>query len=85
MYYSSSGSDIHHDRHRYHPYRRNDRGYLPNEFKKEKPPNFDRYVKNSEDAKAWINGMNKFFEFQEYKDNMKAREAIFSSKGKTNI
>ena len=29
MYYSSSGSDKHHYRHRYQPYRRNDRGYLP--------------------------------------------------------
>ena len=34
MYYSSFGSDRHHDRHRYHPYRRSDRGYFLNEFKK---------------------------------------------------
>ena len=32
MYYSSSGSDRHHGRHRYHPYRRSDRGYFPHEF-----------------------------------------------------
>ena len=33
-YYSSFGSDIHHDHHRYYPYRRNDSRYLPDEFKK---------------------------------------------------
>ena len=33
-YYSGSVSDRHHDRHFYHSYRRNDRGYLPYEFKK---------------------------------------------------
>ena len=40
-YYSSSDSDKHHDLHHYHPYRRSDMGYLPNEFKKSKPPTFD--------------------------------------------
>jgi len=33
-YYSSYGSDRHHDCHRYHPYRRNDRGYLPDDSRK---------------------------------------------------
>lgn len=32
MYYYSYGYDRHHDRHRYHPYRRSDRGYLLDEF-----------------------------------------------------
>jgi len=71
-YYSSFGSNTHHDRHRYHPYMRNDRGYLLDEFNKAKPPTFDGYV-------------NKFFELHEYTDNMKAWIAIFSLKGKANI
>lgn len=40
-YYSSSGSNRFYDRHRHHPYRRSDKGYFPNEFKKEKQPTFD--------------------------------------------
>ena len=32
MYYSSSGFDRHHDRHHYHPYKRNDRGYFLDAF-----------------------------------------------------
>lgn len=82
MYYSSSGSDRHHDHHRYHPYRRSDRGYLSNEFKKAKPPTFDGDVKKPEDAEAWILGMNKFFELHEYTNNMKFIITIFSLKGK---
>ena len=33
-YYSSFGSDNHDDQHRYHTYKRSDRGYLSDEFKK---------------------------------------------------
>jgi len=36
-FYSSSGSDKYHGYHFYHPYRRNGKGYLPDEFKKSKP------------------------------------------------
>eukprot|EP00253_Pinus_taeda_P005050 PITA_05050 len=64
---------------------RNDKGYLPDEFKKAKTPTFDGDVKKSEDAEAWILGMNKFFEMHEYIDNMKARIRIFSLKGKAGI
>ena len=46
-YYSSSGSNKHRDRHRHHPYRRSDRGYFLDEFKKEKPPTFDGEMKKS--------------------------------------
>ena len=49
-YYSSSSSNRHYDHHHYHPYMRSDRGYLQIEFKKEKPPNFDRVLKKLEDA-----------------------------------
>lgn len=85
MYYSSFGSDKHYDHHRYHTYKRSDRGYFPNEFKKEKPPTFDRDVKKLEDSEAWILGMKKFFEFHEYIYNMKAIIAIFSLRGKEDI
>jgi len=60
-YYSSSVSNRHHDRHRYHPYRKSDRGYVPDDFKNENPPTFDREMKKSQDAEAWILGMKKFF------------------------
>ena len=85
MYYFSYVSHRHHDRHRYHPYRSNDRGYLPDEFKKEKMPTFDGDMKKLEDAEAWILGMNKFFELHNYTDNMKAKVVIFSIKGKVDI
>ena len=84
-YHSRSCSNRHHDHRRYHPYRRNDRGYLLDEFKKEKPPTFDGDVKKLEDVEAWIIGMNKFFELHEYTDNMKAIVAIFNLKGKADI
>jgi len=46
-YYSSSGSDRHHDHHCYRPYRRNGRGYFPDEFKKANPTTFDGDVKET--------------------------------------
>lgn len=52
MYYSSSSSDRHYDRHRYHPYMRSDRVYFLDEFKKAKPPTFDGYLMKTEDEKA---------------------------------
>ena len=84
-YYYSFGLDRHHDSNCYHPYRRSDRGYFPNDFKKEKPPSFDGDVKKLKDAAAWIPGMNKFFELHNYIDNMKVRVAIFSLRGNADI
>jgi len=84
-YYSSSSYDRHYDRHRYHHYRRNDRAYLLDDFKKVKPPTFDGDLKKPEDAEAWLLGMNKFFELHEYTENMKAKIVIFNLKGKENI
>jgi len=85
MYHSSSSSNKHADRYRYCPYRRSDRGYFPNDFKKEKAPNFDGEMKKSQDVEAWVLGMKKFFKLHDYSENMKARVATFSLKGKTNI
>jgi len=44
-YSSSSFYDNHYDLHRYHPYRRSDKEYLSDEFKKEKTPTFDGEMK----------------------------------------
>lgn len=85
MYYSSYVFDRHRDRHHYHTYRRSDRGFFPDVFKKAKPPNFDGDVKKLKDSKAWILGMNKFFKSHEYTNNLKAKIAFFNLKGKADI
>ncbi len=59
MYYSSSGSDRHHNHHHYHPYKRNDRVYFSDEFKKAKPPTFDGEMNKSQDVETWLLGMRK--------------------------
>jgi len=64
---------------------RNYRGYFLDEFKKEKPPNFDGEMNKSQDAKAWLPGMKKLFRLHDYSENMKARIALFSLKCKANI
>ena len=46
-HYSSSSLDRHYDCHRYHPYKRIDMGYFPDEFKKVKPPTFDGEMNKS--------------------------------------
>lgn len=47
-----------------------DRGYFPDEFKKQKPPTFHGDLKKLEDAEAWILGMKTLFELHEYTRNM---------------
>ena len=42
-------------------------------------------MKKSQDANAWFLGMRKFFKLHDYSENMKARVATFSLKGKANI
>ena len=85
MYYSSFGSDKNYDHHHSHPYRRSDKGYLLDDFKKEKPPTFDGEMKKSEDAEAWLLGMRNFFKLHDYSENMKAMIATFNLKGKADI
>lgn len=82
MYYSSSVSVRYHGHHHYHPFRRSDRGYLLDEFNKEKEPIFDGEMKKKQDAEAWLLGMNNFFRIHDYSENMNARIATFSLKGK---
>ena len=55
------------------------------EFKKEKPPTFDGEVKSSQEAKAWLLEMRKYFQAQDYSRNMKERVAIFNLNGRASI
>jgi len=48
---------------------------LQGEFRKIKPPHFDR--KKEEAAEAWLINMNKYFQLYEYDNNLKARLPIF--------
>ena len=43
------------------------------EFKKAKPPTFDGEVKTRQEAEAWLLGIKKYFQVQDYSVNMKAR------------
>lgn len=84
-FYSSSGLDRYHGHHRYHPYRRSERGYFPDELKKSNPPTFNGELNKMEGTKAWLLGMKKLFELHDYIENTKVRIAIFSLKGKIDI
>jgi len=84
-FYFSSGSDRQHGHHRYHPHRRSERGYFPDEFKKAKPLTFNGELKKLEDTKTWFLGMKKFIELHDYIEKMKARIVIFSLNGKVDI
>ena len=50
-------------------YRNNSR----DEFRKERPPTFNGEIKNSQEAEAWLLGMRKYFQVQDYSGNMKER------------
>ena len=55
------------------------------EFKKERPPTFNGEIKNGQEAEAWLLGMRKYFQVQDYSGNMKARVAIFNLTGRSSI
>jgi len=42
-------------------------------------------MKKSHDVEAWLLGMRKFFRLHDYSENMKAKIATFSLKGKADI
>ena len=67
---SSSSS---HEEKRRRCYRNNSR----DEFKKARPPTFNGETKNGQEAEAWLLGMRKYFQVQNYSRNMNARVAIF--------
>ena len=55
------------------------------EFKKERPPTFNGDVKSGQEAEAWLLRMRKYFQFQDYSVNMKARVSIFNLNGRASI
>ena len=48
------------------------------EFRKARPPTFNGEIKNDQEVEAWLLGMRKIFQVQDYSGNMKARVAIFN-------
>ena len=62
-------------------YKKNSHG----EFKKAKPPTFDGEVKSGQKAEAWLTGMRKYFQVQDYFRNMKERVSIFNLNGRAYI
>ena len=55
------------------------------EFKKAKPPTFDGEVNTGQEAEAWLLGIKKYFQVQDYSGNMKARVSIFNLNGMESI
>ena len=51
------------------------------EFKKAMPTTFNGEIKNGQEAEAWLLGMRKYFQVEDYSGNMKARVAIFNLNG----
>ena len=75
-----SSSSSHGEKKRRH-YRKSSR----DEFKKASPPTFNGETKNGQEAEAWFLGMRKYFQVQDYSENMKARVAIFNLIGRASI
>ena len=46
---------------------------------------FNGEVKNGQEVEAWLLGMRKYFQVQDYSGNMKARVAIFNLTGRESI
>ena len=55
------------------------------EFKNAKPPMFDGEVNTRQQAKAWLLGIKKYFQVQDYSGNMKERVDIFNMNGRASI
>ena len=58
--------------------RRHYQNHSRDEFKKERPPTFNGEVNIGQEVEAWLLGMRKYFQVQDYSGNMKARVAIFN-------
>ena len=54
-------------------------------FKKARPPTFNGEIKNGQEAEAWLLGMRKYFQVQDYSGNIKARVAIFNLTSRESI
>jgi hypothetical protein len=66
-----------------HQRRRHGSDSLQGELRKIKPPSFDGENKKSEDAKAWLLGMRKYFQLHKYSSNVEARIASYHLQWKT--
>ena len=75
-----SSSPSHRNKRRRH-YKNNSQ----DEFKKARSPAFYGEVKTGQEAEAWLLGMRKYFQVQDYSENMKARVAIFNLIGRASI
>ena len=75
-----SGSSYHRGRRK-----RRYQNHSQDEFRKVKPPTFNGEVNNSQEAEAWLLGIRKYFQVQDYSRNMKARVAIFNLIGRASI
>ena len=65
--------------------KRHQRDLSLDEFKKAKPPTFDGEVKTGQEAEAWLLGIKKYFQVQDYSRNRKARVSTFNLNGKASI
>jgi hypothetical protein len=52
--------------------RKSSKNHDTEDFKKSKPPSFDGDIKKGEEAEAWLLGLNKYFRFHDYSENLKA-------------
>ena len=77
---SSSSSSSHKNERKRHY-----QNHSHDEFKKARPPTFNGEIKNGQEAEAWLLGMRKYFQVQDYYGNMKARVAIFNLIGRESI
>ena len=48
-------------------------------------PAFNGEIANGQEAEAWLLGMRKYFQVQDYSGNMKARVDIFNLIGRASI
>ena len=65
--------------------KRHHRDHSWDEFKKAKHPTFDDEVNTRQEDEAWLLGIKKYFQVQDYSGNMKARVAIFNLNGRESI
>jgi hypothetical protein len=61
------------------------KGHKFEEFRKSKPPSFDEEINKAEEAEAWMLGVNKYFRFNDFLENLKAQVATFNLNGKASI
>ena len=65
--------------------RKNHRDCSQDEFRKAKPSTYDGEIKMEQEAEAWLLGIKKYFQVQDYSGNMKARVAIFNPNERESI